>query len=215
VGAALILDLSKASSDAAAVDGALFTPAHDKAHGNGSEFLRIQGTSGDGKEAGFNSVHGRPLDDKNGSKTILLSQLRPVTIEGRSYFEFILNVSEPQGGGTSSISLDALKIFASDQPAGAALWCLGDPIFDLDAGENRSILMHDQTNGHGKIDMIVDVPSEAFGTNGGDYVTLFSAFSSASGGAESWSALAGPIPEPLLAGAGALVGVFLVRAKRR
>jgi hypothetical protein len=214
MGAPLILDLAKASSDVAVVDGAMFTPAHDRAHGNGSEFLRIQGKSKDGNEAGFNSDAGRTLDDKSGSKTLLLSEFQQVTIKGSTFFEFILNVNEPRGGGKSSIYLTALRIFASNQPAGSSLSGLGDPVYDLDAGGDRSILLDAATNGHGKIDMIVDIPSDAFANKGEKYVTLYSAFSSASGGAETWSALVGEIPEPLFAGASAIVGVLLIRKRK-
>jgi hypothetical protein len=59
--------------------------------------------------------------------------------------------------------------------------------FDLDAGGNVSVLVNGQLNRRGNsTDMVLLIPDSAF-AGGGEFVYLYSKFSGASGGAESWS----------------------------
>jgi hypothetical protein len=200
--AAVVLDLTQAASDPTAVDGAMFGVARGMAQGTGIEFLRVQGTSTEGDEAAFNST--------SLGKTLLFGQLLQVPIGDASYLQFGLKADEPSGS-KSTILLTALKLFVTNSPAATSISGLGSPVYDLDAGLDRSVLINDSTNGNSKFDLIVNIPAGVFGTNAGKYVTLYSAFGSASGGPEKWSALV--VPEPACAGALAFAALLLTRKR--
>jgi len=208
--AASMIDLSSFPLVTAEIHDALLTAAYTSAHGSGTEFLSIKGKP---EEAGYNTGTVLPLDTTS-SKEVLISQLKPITIHGNSYFEFILNVSE-QSGHKASIYLNSLKLFVSDAPAGASLSALGAPVFSLDSGHDRSVLLNKQPNGSEKIDMVFDVPASSVVAHGGKYLTLYSDFTRASGGAEKWSTVVAAVPEPPCAGVVSALAAVLVTRKRR
>src|SRR5437762_8124571 len=93
--AATILDSSHPSTT---VDGVIFTLAGPQAQ-PGLQFLGLQDKTRDGIEAGFNTSSGSPMETKSGGKNLLVSDLKPLSIDSGSYFEFMLNTNEPNGGG--------------------------------------------------------------------------------------------------------------------
>jgi hypothetical protein len=208
--AATILDSSHPS---ATVDGVIFTLADQAAH-PGLQFLALQDKTSDGIEAGFNTATGSPMETKSGGKNLMVANLQPLSIDSGSYFEFMLNTTEPQGGGKGSISLDQLRIFISDHPAdlnGA------DRVYDLDASGDHAIVFNDHNNGQG-VDLLVDVPAGLIQAGGGKFLTLYSSLGAtapASGGPETWSAVTRAIPEPSVMCLASLVvaGVLMRRRK--
>ena len=191
--AATILDSSHPSTT---VDGVIFTLAGPQAQ-PGLQFLGLQDKTRDGIEAGFNTASGSPMETKSGGKNLLVSDLKPLSIDSGSYFEFMLNTNEPNGGGKGSISLDQLRIFVSDQPADLNS---ADKVYDLDATGDHAIVFNDHNNGQG-VDLVVDIPAQLIQSGGGKFLTLYSSLGAtapASGGPETWSALTRAIPEPSL-----------------
>ena len=70
-------------------------------------------------------------------------------------------------------------------------------MYDLDANADVSLLLSEKTNGLGKDDMIVDLPTSIFGPLQGKYLIVYSCLgvkAAASGGPEVWSASSAKFP---------------------
>ena len=173
----------------------------------------------DGIETGFNTSSGTPLDTKSGGENLLVSRLQQFTIDSQDYFRLFLNTNEPGARRASSISLDQLMIFRSENPAMASdmLSSFGTPIYDLDSAGDISLLLRDNNNGAGKVDLIVDVAANLLQSGSGDYLIVYSSLGaegSATGGPEVWSAALKSIPEPQVLGAFVMAAALIKRARR-
>jgi hypothetical protein len=231
-----VLDLT-AKDSSGMINGGLFEQAEFQPAGTGvlDSFVRIQGHNKDGVEQGYNTDF-RPVqfDEKTDAphtRSLLLSNVPIVNVDGTDYRQFILDINEPQGGGKSEISLDSLQLFLGDGPAlhdyptfdGHATL-----VYDLDSGADHEILLDAATNkgGSGKGDMFAFIPNSDF-TGGNPYVYLYSEFGleqPAEGGFEEWavgksSSNPAAVPLPSAAWSGlaclGLLGAARLKARRR
>lgn len=207
------VDLTSVGSSGV-VNAALFRQMDAQPTGTGviSSFVRIQGN---GVERGYNT-DARPLQfDENPSRrftrSLRLDDVPVVYVDGVAYRQFLLDIN--QKSSSPLLSLDELKIYlggrgdltgydsASGRLAGL------DPIYDLDAGGDHSILMNYALNhGSGSGDVFVLIPNRSFVSSGQNpYVYLYSSFGKSAGsnaGFEEWAVL----PKPASTGLGSLAG---------
>jgi|GEM_PF-912967 len=237
------LDFTPAGLQSGTINNAIFEeidPSTPAGSGVISSFLRVEATGSETTEQGYNT-DARPVqfDEKTDSvhtHTLLLSSLLPVTIGGVDYYQFMLDINEPNGGNQSELSLTQLQIFASSDAALGAAGKQYDTtsgdfggsatkVYDMNQGSTGYVLLDDTNAGSGRGDMLVSIPVSAFA--GMDpsttYIYLFSRFGDvingdtslqAAGGFEEWAARvsdSSPTPTPTPAPAITLVktGVFV------
>jgi hypothetical protein len=239
------LDLSGGGTNVS-FGGALYSTTDSQSTGTGviSSFVRVSSANEDCVN-GYNT-NARPLQfDENSSPTftrsLLLSSVPIVTINGVQYREFLLDIN--QTGTDPLLSLNELQIFMGNTStptnfavaADGTLSLAGQTlIYNLDSGANRTIeLDYNLNSGSGSGDMFVYIPSALF--TGGTNVTLYSGFgvnNNNNDGFEEWAVrtLTPPpppcpdpnnpacfnVPEPgtmALAGLG-LIGFGLARRRR-
>jgi SdrD B-like protein/uncharacterized protein DUF4214 len=181
-----IVDLTTVGASGS-VNGALFQQFGTDVSGTGliDSFVRIQAT---GTEQGYNTdIRPVQFDEKtaaNFTRSLLLSDVPTVSVDGVLYREFLLDINETSAH--SLLSLDELRLFVSasgtiggtayDATTGQLAGATG--VYDLDAGEDNWVrLNYDLASGSGRSDMVLLVPDAAFGS-GSDalYVYLYSQF---------------------------------------
>jgi hypothetical protein len=185
-------------------------------------FLRVQN---DPSEQGYNTSGGTPFDDKAGPWTHNLTfadlMTTAVTINGQNYFKLLLDVNEP-GGAKSTISLDSLRFYTSNQGSLTTtdISQLGTLRYAFSAGD-QVLLDAARNHGSGSGDMYAYIPVSAFaGTKSTDFVYMYCAFGNSDpsqGGFEEWALVVNPIPEartifPIV---GLLAAVFSTQFVRR
>lgn len=225
---AAVLDLG--SSGEGFLGGAYFATTDIQPTGTGvvDPFLTIQNSPW---EQGYNSSTGN-FDTKREPQwnhEIQFQDLRITTIGDVDYFGFVVDINEPNGNGTNSISLNGLKIWTSStlqdststNGQGIFNGSLGNLVFDL--GNGNTLLYTDQQSGSGSGDINIFIPVSLFeGVALTDYVYMYQRWGNTDftegGYEETWirSGVA-PIPEmstffPLI---GLLVAVFSTHALRR
>lgn len=232
-----IVDLTTSSSGVVHTiyGDAIFTTNFLQPAGTGvfDPFLTIQAK---GTEQGYNTSKG-VFDTKREPQwnhEIRLSDLAKVTIEGVQYYSFLIDINEPNSSATSTISLDALKIFTSTKAGQttANVENLGVKRFDLDLPSDSYIKYNDLNSGSGQADIAFFIPTSAFiGASASDYVymyQLFGAHISASenfdgttqgGFEETRIGVAVPVPEvstfvPLTSVLFGVIGVGYIRRRR-
>lgn len=151
-------------------------------------FLRVQEK---GTEQGYNgdfSGGGLPWDTKGGTWThpLQFSDLIYREIDGIGYYEFYLDFYENQSGADRYLSLDSVKIWATDDPLTSDdeyfenLGLLGDPLYDMDVGDDgdTDVTMDaDLSPGNGYADMLMYVLASNFaGVEDDDYITFYTSF---------------------------------------
>lgn len=175
-----------------ALNGAIFGQNFSQPMGSGviDSFVRIGDNQG--VVEGYNTST-RPLQfQENNTLTfthaIQLSSIPAVNIGGIMYREFLLDIN--QENVAPLLSLDELRIFVSPtnfngtSPNPASFYDIttkqlnGLPaVYDLDAGTDNYVKLNYSLNsGSGTGDMFAFIPSHLFGTNGSDYVYLYSKF---------------------------------------
>ena len=221
------------TNDSGFINGALFTVDQGRG-GTGifESFVMIQGGNNP-VEQGYNTSY-RPkndwpdiLDDVNSSlPTTHDIQLRNVPfydVNGISYCEFALDISQQGGASGDYLSLDRVILFttASGEQTPASIAAFATVRYDMDALPDGDTVLLDARRfvspGSGKYDMLMLVPRSYFSAAGlNDYVYLYSTFGAVGGeyaandGPEEWRIKEGfdagddegdiPIPEPLTSG---------------
>jgi PEP-CTERM motif-containing protein len=216
-----VVDLTRHSSGTA--NGAVFTIDNLQPAGTGviQPFLTIQRKV---SEQGYNSGTNDNFDTKRvpqWNHEITLGSLAVFTMNGTGYYQFLVDVNEPNGGDKSLITLDALRVYTSStrqnststDASGRFNGSLGAIRYDL--GTN-SVLYDDQHHGSGQADISIFIPVVNFtGASSGDFVYMYQGWGYSTGhtdgGFEETTALvrqSAVVPEPatsLLLGA-ALIG---------
>ena len=188
-------------------NGAQFISDLSQSTGTGflESFVRIQRA---GNEQGYNTS-GRPVpfDEKTDPNFTHDLQLGQVPIIG-GFYEFLLDINEPNGAPNSLLSLDDVQIYTSPVPSQTTtnVASLGIKRYDMDFGasgeDNYIMLDHMFAEGSGKADMQALIPVSNFdGAEPTDYVYFYSRFglqagmetgSGAADGFEEWAVT----PEP-------------------
>lgn len=221
------IDLTTAGASGTA-NGAIFQQTAPQPTGTGviDSFVRIQAN---GTEQGYNTDF-RPVqfDEHTDifTRSLLLSDVPVVNINGTNYRQFMLDINQSIGGDNGLLSLDVLQVFLGnagnlhDFPTfdGQAT-----KVFDLAGGSDPTVFIKLDAGlnpGSGIGDMFAFIPDSVF--TGGSFVYLFSKFgvnNASNDGFEEWSVLRGsvPVPLPLAATQGLLAmgGLGLVGLVRR
>ena len=182
------------------VNGAYFGQSYLQPAGSGvfDPFLTVQAK---GMSQGYNSSTGN-FDTKREptfNHEIQIANLNTVTLNGASYYSFVIDVNEPNST-TTAISLEQLKIFTSStiqrssstDSNGVFNGSLGTLRYNLDAGTNsansNSVFYVDQNRGSGQADIAYYIPTSLFaGAKPTDYVYTYQQFGHAQGGFEETS----------------------------
>jgi len=196
--AAIVVDLTTRGSKGT-IGGAIYQQFSPQPTGTGvlNTFLRIQA---DGVEQGYNTDF-RKVDLNQtpdpSTRSLPLSEVPKVTIDGVLYREFLLDINE--SNNKSLLSLNDVQLFLASDPNLIGYANLGTPIYQMDAGGNNSVkLDYSLNSGSGSGDMVMYVPQTDFDAGNGAYVYLFSRFGqpipgdaadvSADAGFEEWAA---------------------------
>jgi SdrD B-like domain len=193
-----VLDLTTAGATASA-NGALFQQASPQPTGSGfiHSFVRLDSPGNTSTEQGYNT-DARPLQfDENNSpvftRSLQLSQVPVVTVNGVAYREFLLDINQKQS--SPELSLDQLRIYVgnsgnltgydptTNQLAGMT------PVYDLGAG-NVVLLNSALSHGSGSGDMQLLVPDAQLTAAAGNFIYLYSSFGATiptNGGFEEWA----------------------------
>jgi hypothetical protein len=197
---AVTIDLTPGPDSSGTVNGVLFEFDDQQPTGSGvlMPFLRIQAN---GTEEGYNTSNPAfPFDEVPPAGGFTRDLQFGELLQMGGDFLFVLDINEPSGGSQALLSLDGLQIYVSDTGSQntTILGDLGTLIYDLDAGEDSTVLM-DFANapGSGVSDMLMTVPASVFaGVSSTDFVILYSRFGdteSSSDGFEEWAHV---VPEP-------------------
>lgn len=216
-------------NDSGFINGAYFTI--DQGRGGTGIFNTFVRLHNNGTEQGYNTS-ARPkntwpaiLDDIDSSLQVTydiqLINVPYYDVQGVSYYEFALDVSQQGGVAGDYLSLDRVILFttAAGNQKPAAIADFATVRYDLDAAPDgdSNVLLDGRrfvTAGSGKYDMLMLVPKSYFaGASLNDYVYLYSTFGAVGGeyaaydGPEEWRIKDGfigeedegdePVPEPV------------------
>ena len=203
-GTAVAYDLTTRGSEQT-VEGAIFRQTDAQPTGTGviNSFVRLQGGNASPIEQGYNT-DARPLQfDENKSpqftRSLHLSDVPQVTINGKVYLEFLLDIN--QSSSQPLLSLDQLQVYVADAPdltgydPVAKTLAGNSPLYDLDAhGDNYLKMNYSLNHGSGSGDVLVYVPFPTSVRSGDPYIYLFSRFgenNGANAGFEEWATRSG------------------------
>jgi hypothetical protein len=197
--------------------GALWTTTDLQATGSGviDPFVRISGN--DDIISGMNT-DGALTQDENSSPTfthdLTAGEVPVVTINGLTYYEFLLDIN--QTGVDPLLSLSAVELCVSETGSQTILAtdtdCAGTDLYSL--GANTVNLNYNFNSGSGSGDLFMYIPTSALVDEDADFLYLWSQFGGGTGynnndGFEEWAVrfVESPttVPEPgslLLFGAG-------------
>ena len=185
-------------------------------------------------ESGYDMKRaGNPNSSAGFTRSLLLSEIPVVSLDGIFYRQFILDINESRSGGL--LSLDALQIYLSDSPtlSGFGSGQYGSAVYNM--GADSWIGLDYGLNGGGFGDMLAYIPENLFQSTLADpYVYLYSEFGGQAGygssaGFEEWAvfeiqdqtqtgqdAIHAPEPATLLLLGSGIIGITLfVRRKLR
>src|SRR3954471_14107320 len=181
----------------ATINGAIFQQGSIQPSGTGqfNSFLRIHAN---GTEYGYNTDEfpHPPLDIQPGHEwthSLLLSAVPVFSIDGITYYQFMLDINQAQGQEKNLLSLDVLQFFTGTTPSPQC--CppgvdFGAARYNMDAGGNNYILLDSSlSHGSGSSDMFAYIPTTAFAGSSGQYLYLYSGFgenNASDGGFEEW-----------------------------
>ena len=197
------------TSDASVTaNGALFQSTNIQPTGTGviDPFLTIQRT---GTEQGYNTEAKKyQFDEKrqNYTNALPLNSLQAVTINGIQYYQFLLDINEPNNDPENLLSLNKVQLYLgnTDSPTGFNGTGFATPsalVYNLDGAGDKTIeLDYNLNSGSGSGDMYMYVPKSLFDTVSTSnpsyqFVYLYSAFGDPNGSAagfEEWAARKGP-----------------------
>jgi hypothetical protein len=214
--AVTVLDLTAANvSGQVTVGDTIFERTDIQPTGTGviDSFVRIQPTGIQDTGEGYNTDY-RPLQyDENNSpiftRSLLLSQLSTTTINGTSYYRFLLDINEPDDKSDGLISLDKVELYLGNAPdlhnyaPGSGFGADATLAYNMDALSDVSIQLDANLNhGSGSGDMWMYVPTSDF-TGANEFVYLFSHFGDVNGmagGFEEWATVSDPVNAPPVPG---------------
>uniref|UniRef100_UPI0026050E98 DUF7507 domain-containing protein n=1 Tax=uncultured Sphingorhabdus sp. TaxID=1686106 RepID=UPI0026050E98 len=168
------IDLTAEGSETT-IGGVIFQDADNIGSGTGNyePFLAIR--DNDGNEAGFNTdtdsnVASNPDIDQSKTHSVLLSTMPIIVIDGVEYFEIRLDINE--NNSDELVSLNQFKLYAGpndlDPTAGtnlvdtlAEVQSL-DLVYDMDAGQDRRLLLNEVSTGSGTDDYSILIPVSLF-----------------------------------------------------
>ena len=176
------------TGDTGTANGSLYYWVDASSTGTGviEPFLRVQNSSG--TEQGYNTDladASGPWETKSGTWThdLLLSDLVTVTIDGTSYYEFLLDLNETNSKDGRFIDLNSVQIYTRDTAIPAlttTLSDLGTLRYDMDTGADGDVTVamdYTRNPGSGAGDMLMYVPTSYFaGVAADDYVYFYSLF---------------------------------------
>lgn len=230
---AALIDLRTANSGTINEAEFIFSKQQPSGSGVFNTFLRIQAAGNAGNEQGYNTDAAQlPFDTKGGIHThsLLISSL----VATGDYFEFLLDIGEPNTQSERLLSLDGLKFYRTSDKAQNGTTIVGDLLYDMDQDENKQYLDNtvlldanrEGNPGNGVSDMLLRVPASYLTPTATEtYLILWSQFGLYPGAAsdgtfEEWAHVgeggSEPIPEPgtiLLLGAG-LAGLALYHRRQ-
>jgi hypothetical protein len=169
---------------------AIFTTDTTQPTGTGvfDPFLTIQNN---GVEQGYNSSSSSaPFDVKripqwNHEFTVAEMKAKAsVTIDGKNYYRFLIDINEPNAGDKPLISLDSLKLFTTTTAGQTTtnVESLGVKRFDMDLNAGGSLVDNwvaydDRNHGSGQSDVAFMIPTSAFASAAdSDYVYMYQKF---------------------------------------
>jgi len=211
-----IVDLRIAGSSGT-VNNAIFSQIVSPPTGTGyiDPFLRLQDSP---IEEAFNTDYREngqaPLDaksDPNFTHSLKLGDLATVNVNGVDYYQFTLDIDEPNNGPKRYISLDMMDLYIAnrgDIESYAALTGEGTLKWSLDGAGDATVYLDggNLSSGNGGDDMEALIPTSAFaGVDPNKYLYLYSKFGATSGmqadpnfdsdaSFEEWRALRGGPP---------------------
>jgi hypothetical protein len=210
--AVTVLDLTAANvSGQVTVGDTIFERTDIQPTGTGviDSFVRIQPTGNKDVGQGYNTDY-RPLQfDENNSpqftRSLPLSELSTTTINGKTYYRFLLDINEPNDKSAGLISLDKVELYLGNAPdlhnyaPGSGFGANANLIYNMDALQDVSIKLDANLNhGSGSGDMWMYVPTTDF-TGPNQFVYLFSHFGDVygmAGGFEEWATVSDPVKAP-------------------
>ena len=234
-----IVDLRLAGSSGT-VNDALFSQIVSPPTGTGyiDPFLRLQNSP---VEEAFNTDYRSggqaPLDaksDPNFTHSLQLGELATINVGGIDYYQFTLDIDEPNNGPKRYISLDMMDLYVAgrgDIESYAALTGEGALRWSLDGAGDATVYLDggNLSSGNGGDDMQALIPKSAFaGVSGSQYLYLYSKFGATTGmradtrisstdpnfdsdaSFEEWRALRGSTPQVAEPGTVTLLGIGLL-----
>ena len=218
------LDLTGTPGDLGAINDGVFVAGETgDAAGTGTldSFVRMHRRH---TQQGYNTS-GRPVwydevTDPNYTRDLQLFEVPTVTFDGANYYEFLLDINEPDNSRDRYLSLDELKLYIAPSPLTTPppVDELASLRYSLDAWDDSRILLDFSlvNTGSGRADMTALIPTDLFaGDSGTDFVTLYSRFGDkgdvggknwgSASGFEEWAVRAvapsheptNPVPEPI------------------
>ena len=130
------------------------------------------GQTNDGVAEGFNNDATSILDvDASKTSSLKLSDMPIKVIDGVEYYEFRVDLNETKQRRRQNVSLNEFKIYTSASPATLAdfnnttdeFGAGFTKVYDLDAGEDRTLILRDDNSGSGTDDYSVLIKVSAFG----------------------------------------------------
>ena len=182
------------------VGGVIFEDAANVGSGTGNYDTFLALNDNDGTIAGFNSDDSGSIDPSNSnmdaskSEAILLGSLTTVWIDGVEYYEIRLDLNENNKEGEaakSQISMEAFKIYTSTDGTIEDLATLETQnlVYDLDATEDNTLFLSEESTGSGTDDYAIYIPVSQF--EGLDPATTYFYLYTEMGREEPWEENAG------------------------